>query len=238
MSKANRGRQPDHRAAQILDNPHGEAPEDPLGRYFFHFVKTGEAPDDDAHEAAHIYMDPEFRHVLDALLLAEAKHESIIEALKLPPRVLDIYASFFFDVTVFPHNMAKTRYVRDLLVGEDMRQHYIVAITRGPEEVLRRYRVGWRPKLDPQEVTHDILSDVWSRFTEHRGRQLSDKHAQAALQFTDPALRAARQLNDMRRQAADTSASGAQELRIALEVRETQASPLKLGIDLDDLVKD
>lgn len=235
---ARKGQEPDYRAVAVEES--AEAPEETLARYYFHFVKSGglDCPDADFGEAAALYVDQEYKHILNALLLADAHPDEIVAALGIPARVLEYYSSFFFDKTVFPHNLAKYRWVVGLPVHSVEKEHYVIALERGVEEVLSKYRVGWRPRLDPHKVTHEVLSDMRSRFVEHRGRSSKDPIAQAALSHAGVTLAAARQLATLEREANATTSSGMSDLKIALEVRSSQASPEAVGVKIDDVVTD
>lgn len=235
---ARKGRDPDYRAVAVEESD--EVPEDALSRYYFHFVKSGgqDCPDQDFAEAAFLYADREYRHILNALLLAEAHPDEIVAALGVPARVLEHYSAFFFDKSVFPHNMAKYRWVVGLPVHEIEKEHYVIALERGADEVLSRYRVGWRPRLDPHKVTHEVLADMRSRFMEHRGRSSRDPVAQAALGHANVTLAAARQLSTMEREANATTSSGMSDLKIALEVRSAKASPDVVGVKIEDVITD
>lgn len=213
------------------------APEDAMSSYYFYYVKGEAAADADFQTAAEIYDDAEYRHVLNALVIANANPVEVEANLGINSRVFDVYRTFFFDTTVFPHTMAKIRFVQELDAVEELRLHYEVAIQRGPDEIYKRYRVGKRPLLDATTVTQDAMTDMWDRFVTHRGGKITDEAVKEALKWGEAAVRSAKQIHEIKR-LSETGSDGSNELRIALEVRETPSSPKETGVDLNTIVKD
>lgn len=233
-------RAPDYRAQQVCESVEaGIEPntQDVLTQYFFHFVKGEHVPDEDFLIAAELYSDEEYRHILNALLLGCATREQIHDGLAIGPRVLEHYAAFFFDASVFPHNPARIRYINNLQINPEFITHYRMAVERGPEEVIRRYRVGWRPKIQPKAITEQLVDDMTARFNTHRGQPITSDHAREALRWGEAALRGAKQLHDFA-VAADDANRGGNDLRIALTVETLKSAPSEVGIDPDEVIRD
>lgn len=229
---------PDHRAQRLMAASEAEPcvePEDPLERSFFHYVKTGGAAMPEVTMAVELWRDDEYRHVFNALALSEAHHETVTAGVGLAGTVYQAYQYFFFDVAVFPHNLARDRYVRRLTCSDDLRKLYEVALERGSDELVSRYRVGVRPRLDPEDLLHGALADMWSKFLTHRGYAVTTDVAKEALRWGEAMARIAKGLADGSRDARRAE-NAIDDLRIALEIRSETKVVSDLGIQLGDLV--
>lgn len=229
---------PDHRARRIIGEARRQAEtqaQDPLERELFHFVKTGETASTELRVAVDLYADAEFRHILNALILTNANEELVTGTLGLQPASLEIYRHFFFDSTVFAHNLAKTRYVKELTCSPELRCLYELAIERGPIELLDRYRIGTRPHIEPDALMKDALADMWGKFVTHRGYSVTSDTAKEALRWGEAALRTAKVVLETSREERK-GASTVDDLRIALEIRNETKSLEDLGVTADDLV--
>lgn len=211
--------------------------QDVLSTYFFHYVKGQEVPDQDFVIAADLYMDLEYRHIINALLLARATPDQVHDGLSIGPRVIDYYGSFFFDTSVFSHNIARIRFINELDLPPEVVTHYRMAVERGPEEVIRRYRVGWRPKIHPKAITEQLVDDMTARFNTHRGQPITSDHAREALKWGEAAMRGAKQLHDFEVDADDANRGG-NDLRIALTVENLKSAPTEVGIVPGEIIKD
>jgi hypothetical protein len=229
---------PDYRARRILtaiEDGEQVTLDDSMEIAFFHLVKNGESAMPELASAYDIYQDQEYRHIINALALSGANPESVAAALGMPEPIYRAYVSFFFDVNVFPHNLAKARYVRQVQCADELKKVYEVAIERGAEELLSRYQIGARPRMDPEDVMHGAMADMWSKFLSHRGYSVTADTAKEALKWGESAVRVAKMLGDGSREAQHAR-DAANELRIALEVRSTTKTLEELDIKPDDLV--
>lgn len=229
---------PDHRAQRLIVAAKTEGapePEEPLERAFFHFVKTGEASMSEIPQAIELYSDEEFKHVLNALTLSGAHSETVAAGLGLSESVYQTYVYLFFDVDVFPHNLAKDRYIKLLRCNEELRKLYEIAIERGAHELIERYRIGAKPRLDPEELMYGAMTDMWSKFLTHRGYNVTSDVAKEALRWGESMLRVAKMLSDSGKEARRAEGA-ADDLRIALEIRNETKKPAELGIKPEDLV--
>jgi hypothetical protein len=229
---------PDFRARRLIREAQTQADTqatDSLERDFFHLVKTGQAASEEVQLATELYSDNEYRHVLNALLLASANDEHVSASLALPEAVLGVYRHLFFDCKTFAHNLAKTRYVKELVCEEQLKFLYQLAIERGPSELLERYRIGPRSKTDPEFVLSESLSDMWGKFLTHRGYSITSDNAREALKWGEAAIRAAKIVMETNREER-RGANAVDDLRIALEIKNETKSMTDLGIQPDDLV--
>jgi hypothetical protein len=229
---------PDHRVQRVLDAVRDGSDDDlvePLERSLFHLVKTGEAPSSEIEGALRIYRDEEYRHVFSALALAGANEEAVTVGLGLADTVFSAFKYLFFDASVFEHNLEKARYVRRLQCDEEHRKLYELAVERGPGELIERYRIGERPRLEPESVIYDAMGDMWSKFLAHRGYTVTSDHAKEALRWGEAALRTAKLVLDNSREERK-NAGTVDDLRIALEIRNETRTPADLNIAVDDLV--
>jgi len=229
---------PDHRARRILGAAHDHADcpsDDPLERDLFHLVKNDTCASPDVRTAADLYADPEYRHIIDALLLAKAEAGAVEASLWLPATAYQTYGYLFFDTTSFGHALAATRYVQRLEVPPTVRELYQLALDRGPTTILDRYRIGERPRLDPERVMYEVLGDAYAKFLTHRGLAANHEVAKEALRWGHTAMRAAEALGDAARDASRAT-NAWDDLRIALRVTDLTKKPSDLDIDVTDLV--
>lgn len=230
--------EPDHRARKILEEA-GSVDEcsstDPLDRELFYFVKTGAAVDTSVPAACELWGDVEYRHIVNALALCGANDEQVASGLGIPERVYEIYKTLFFDASTFPHNLAKTRYVRQLNCPEELRTLYELAVERGPSELIERYRIGGRARLEPEDVIYGGMADMWSKFLSHRGFTVTSDTAKEALRWGEAALRTAKLVMEHGREERK-GASTVDDLRIALEIRNETRTLQDLNVGPDDLV--
>lgn len=229
---------PDFRAKRLIRESQTQddtVATDSLERDFFHLVKTGRAASDEVQMAADLYLDNEYRHVLNALLLANANDEQISASLNVPESVLGVYRHLFFDCKTFAHNLARTRYVKELTCEEQLKFLYQLAIERGPSELLERYRIGPRPKTDPEFVLSESLADMWGKFLTHRGYSVTSDNAREALKWGEAAIRTAKIVMETNREER-RGVNAVDDLRIALEIKNETKSMTDLGIQPDDLV--
>lgn len=229
---------PDHKARRLIKEAlsgQETTSTESLERDFFHLVKTQEAASNEVRLAADLYQDDEYRHVLNALFLANANDETMSASLAIPEAVLGAYRYLFFDCQVFPHNLARTRYVRDLACEERFKLLYQLAIERGPMELLERYRIGVRPRIDPDTVQAEGLADLWSKFTSHRGYSVTSDVAKEALRWGEAAIRTAKFVMETNREER-RGALAVDDLRIALEIKNETKTLNDLGLQADELV--
>lgn len=228
---------PNHKAQALLAllEANGPDPDDPLDRSFFHFVKTNAPTTSELLTAIDLWNDLEYRHYVSALLLSNANAEEVASITDISEDSYKTFAYFYFDITVFPHNLAKTRYVKELKCGEAHRQFYVIAIERGASELLEKYRIGRRPPRDPDEILQTTMADMHSRFLTHRGYDITTETAKEALRWGEASVRIARMLSE---DAKDTKMrNGAQDaLQIALEIRNETKTLADIDVKQDELV--
>lgn len=232
------GVQPNHRALRILTEAQAAentASDDPLERSLFHFVKTGEESSQEVQQACDLYRDEEYRHVMNALILSGAHEERVEGGLGIPTAVYGSYRHLFFDIERFPHALAKTRYVKQLNCDPAFRAFYEVAVERGPNELIERFRIGVRQRLEPEDVMAEGLSDMWSKFLSHRGFSVTSDNSKEALRWGEAALRAAKIVLDINKEARRGEGT-VDDLRIALEIRNDTHTLAEIQIRPEDLV--
>lgn len=231
-------RPPDHRAQALIASAKTLAEPDtqePIEREFFHLVKTHAHDSYELSQAVGLYADEEYRHIMGALLLTNVNEESLCAMLGLSEAVLGVYRHLFFDTSVFPHNLARTRFVKELNCRAELKALYELAIERGPNELLERYRIGIRPAIDPEIVMKDALGDMWGKFLSHRGYSVTSDTAKEALRWGEAALRTAKVVLDTSREERK-GASTVDDLRIALEIKSETKTLSELGLQADELV--
>ena len=229
---------PEHRALRLFhaaNDPSGLAPEDPIERSFFHYVKTRQPEASDIPLAIELYEDIAYRHTFNALILSNAHPENVAAGIGLAENVYNTYKYFFFDTEVFPHNLAKVRYVKQLTCHEDLKKLYEIGIERGADELISRYRIGVRPNLDPEVVLNTALADMNSKFLTHRGYSVANDVSKEALRWGEATVRVAKMLLDGSKESRH-SEGAMDDLRIALEIRNTTKTLDQVGIKPSDLV--
>jgi hypothetical protein len=229
---------PDQRARRIIAAAHDGLDEDivePLERELFHFVKNGTTASVEIQQACDLYWDAEFKHVINALFLAGSQIENASAGLGISETTLGAYRYLFFDPDKFPHNLAKTRYVKQLDCSDEFRALYELAIERGPNELIERFRIGARPRLEPETLIYDAMADMWSKFLTHRGFTVTSDTAKEALRWGEAALRTAKMVLENSREDRK-NAGTVDDLRIALEIRNETKSLDDLGVEPGELV--
>ena len=229
---------PDHRARWIIDTArdgYAEAIIEPLDRELFHFVKNGSTASLEVQQACDLYWDHEFRHVLNALFLAGGQIDTISAGLGISETTLGAYRRLFFNPDVFPHNLAKTRYVKRLECPDEFRSLYELAIERGPNELIERFRIGARPRLEPEALIYDAMADMWSKFLTHRGFTVTSDTAKEALRWGEAALRTAKMVMENSREDRK-NAGTVDDLRIALEIKNETKTLEDIGVEPGDLI--
>lgn len=212
-------------------------PEDPADLALYGILLDDEVPeeDDDLNVALSLYRGNE-HHVLDALLLVQAKDEAVVEALGINPGVLAHYRAFFFDVTVFKHAFAARHYVRTLPeeANEEFKS-YDLALNEGADSLLARYRLGDLPAIDPVKATERALAELSLRTREHRGRPLTSRTAQESLKCVRATAEIGSALRNMQPKGGGLTA--AQELITVLQAAEHTVRMEQLNIAPDELVR-
>ena len=229
---------PDHRARWIIAAARDGSDEDiiePLDRELFHFVKRGSAASAEIQQACDLYRDPEFSHILNALFLSGGQIEAIAAGLGMSEVTLGAYRRLFFDPDVLPHNLAKTRYVKRLDCPDEFRSLYELAIERGPNELIERFRIGARPRLEPENLIYDAMADMWSKFLSHRGFVVTSDTSKEALRWGEAALRTAKMVLENSREERK-NAGTVDDLRIALEIRNETKTLEDLGVQSEELL--
>jgi hypothetical protein len=211
-------------------------PEDPADRALYDIlIDEGAAEDDDLSVALALYRGNE-HHVLDALLLVQAKDETIAEGLAISQDVVAQYRTFFFDVTVFKHVFAARQYVKALPEEPcDEFKAYELALHEGADALLARYRLGDLPPVDPVKATERSLAELHLRSREHRGLPLTSKTAQESLKCARAVVEASSALRNMQPKGGGLSA--AQELITVLQAAEHTVRMEQLDIAPEDLVR-
>lgn len=231
-------RSPDHRArAILLEVASGDDTKsnDVVERDFFHYVKHGEASNIEVVTAFELGSDDEYKHVMNALIIGGVDEAYVCDGLRLSPMAFQAYTHLFCDVGVFPHVLAIARYIKRLDVSEEVRELYGRAVERGPKTVVDTFRVGERPRLDPDEVLDTVLGDMYSRFLSHRGKMITDEITKEALKWCQPVISLARALSDKNIDAKQRAAMG-DDIKIALEIRDNTRSLADLGLKPEDIL--
>lgn len=213
-------RRPDHRAQAVFAAPDDVNLADPRESALFHFVKSEgqDAIIADVEDAYSIYFAPEYRHVIDALLLAKAPDGDLCSALDLAPNVLSVYRHLFFDRTVFPHALAAHAYARLVPCTDDERQHYFTAVQQGPLALLEKFRIGERPAPDTKAYMREVMADLMVGFRQHRSQNIASPIAQAAFRLAPEILRYAAAMTQSGPGARAEEAAKA--IRLALRIEE------------------
>ena len=213
-------RPPDHRARAILASDDASAWTDPRESALFHFVKTGgrEVIIADVEDAYGVYFTPEYRHVVDALLLAKASDGDVCSALDLAPNVLSVYRHLFFDRSVFNHALEAHTYANTVPCSDKERQHYLTAVMQGPAALFEQFRIGERPPPDVKSFMREVMADLMVGFRQHRGQDISSPIAQAAFRLAPEILRYAASMSQAGPGARAEEAAKA--IRLALKVEE------------------
>lgn len=213
-------RTPDHRALAVFASADDADWPDPRESALFHLYKSGgrDVIIPDVEDAYGVYFTPEYRHVVDALLLGKASDGDVCSSLDLAPNVLSVYRHLFFDRAVFGHALEAHAYARGVPCSEEERQHYLVAVQQGPSVLVDKFRIGDRPPPDSKAFMREVLADLMSCFRQHRGRDISTPIAQAAFRLAPDILRYAAAMNQSGPGARAEEAAKA--IRLALRVEE------------------
>ena len=229
---------PDHRAQRVLLAESRDDDSDiiePLERALFHLVKTGTASSAEVGEAWAIYDDDEYRHVFNAIIIANADEADVVAGIGVNSTTYSAYKYLFFDVNTFPHTLARARYVKRLTCSDEMRALYEAAIERGAGGIINRFRIGARPPLDPEAKIAETAAEMHEKFTAHRGYGVTSEVAQEALRWGEASLRAFKLALDNGRESRRSEGT-VDDLRIALEIRNETTTPKELGLQVGDLV--
>lgn len=193
---------------------------DPRESALFHLSRSGGADViiADVDDAYGLYVTPEYRHVVDALLLAKATDGEVCAALDLAPNVLSVYRHLFFDRTVFGHALEAHAYARDVICDDEERKNYTVAVRQGPATLIEKFRIGERPLPDHKAFMREVISDLMAGFRTNRGCDVTSATAQAAFRLAPDILRYAAALGQSGPGARAEEAAKA--IRLALRVEE------------------
>lgn len=230
-------RSPDEVGARVIDaaQKQDDFTGSPEEVSLFYSVKDPESRPllPEVSEALDIYDDDDYRHILNALILAKASDREIIAGIGVPAMVLSVYRRLFFDRSVFQHDLEVHRYIKGLHVSDDVRHHYESAAQQGPGVLIAKFVVGERPRMDPEEGLKIAYADIHSRFLEHRGHALTTAIAKAALSLAPTLLRAAAVVK-----AFNSGGEGGEDLKRALELETVDGTdtPEELGIELKDIM--
>lgn len=184
-------------------------------------------------DALEIYMSEEFRHSLNALLIANMGDESISPVLEISLVTLRSYRYLFFDRSVFRHAFDIRSYVRELPIRMEFKSLYVEAIERGPESLLNKFRVGTRPQVEPRKVLEELMNDQFDRSKAHRGLNLTDEVAKQALNWSRAAVGTA---HILLANSPQTEKSAMEEVRMQLITKEHTQTLDDINITVDELV--
>lgn len=226
-------RAPDHRARSVLSSPTCEST-DPRESALFHLVKTAGDTSLIAHveDAYLVYVAEEYRHIVDALLLGKASNTLLRDALDLPEVVADVYRHLFFDTSVFRHALDVHAYIHELACTDVQRQYYLSATQQGPSFLADKFRVGERKPVDPKEVMRAALGDLYVRFLEHRGLDIDNAKAQAALRLAPELMRAAALVNE---KSASQTENAAHAIKLALHLVDDTKTPEQASVNINEI---
>lgn len=227
---------PDHNGLKVLEcaaesRPFESTHPDEIALYQLVTKKdTALAAVADAYE---IYISDEFRHSLNALLLANATDEQICPVLEVSQMTIRAYRYLFFDRSVFRHVFDIRAYVRELPIRTDWKTLYVEGIERGTEALLNRFRVGTRPQVEPRKVLEELMNDQFDRSKAHRGMNLTEEVAKQALNWGRAAVSTAQILLT---NTPQTEKSAMEEVRMQLITKEHTQTLTELNISVEDLV--
>ena len=185
------------------------------------------------NDAYGIYQSDEFRHSLNALLLANASDDVISPVLEIALATLRSYRYLFFDRSVFRHVFDIRTYVRELPIDTNTKSLYVEAIERGVDSLLNRFRVGTRPQVEPRKVLEELMNDQFDRSKAHRGLNLTEEVAKQALQWSRAATGTAQILLA---NSPKSEKSAMEEVRMHLSTKEHTQTLVDLNISIEDLV--
>lgn len=204
----------------MLASPDDAEWADPRESALFHLVKSGgrDVIIGDVEDAYAVYFKPEYRHVVDALLLGKATDGEICSSLDFAPNVISVYRHLFFDRSVFTNALEAHDYAVRVPCSDAERQNYLSALRQGPSPLLDKFRIGARPDPDVKAFLREVMNDLMSGFREHRGHDVSAPIAQAAFRLAPEILRYAAAMT----QASPTvrAEEAAKAIRLALKIEE------------------
>lgn len=229
--------QPEHRALEI--EAAAEAGDvglyaDPREAAYFHSVKTRGADSQfrDVEDAIWLYSRSNIRHALNALILGKLSWPEIADALDVHEAVVSVYAYLFFDVAVFLNAFDKHQYVDSLDCDEECKDSYRIAMQQDPRIIANRFRVGKAPPPNLLDIQEDLTADLHLRFKEHRGLELTNPKAMAALSLVPVLLRATEAVK-VSRDNRDGSKESA--LRLALATKDETVSLEDAGLTIEEI---
>ncbi len=205
--------------------------DDPREASLFHLVKSQHATQLDVEEAFLLYSNDDYRHVMNALILANASDALISTSLEISFLVTSAYKWLFFERSVFRHVLDIRTWVTELTEPEsEERKIYMVTILQGPEALAEKFAIGRRPNIDPKDALQDILTSLYARAQEHRGLKITDPIAQASLRTAKDAAAVAALLIDKGGQQVKHALEDL-KTALTLETKDLTTTPEEAGID-------
>lgn len=224
-------REPDHVARRLTTLVETNQPYDgdhPDELAFCQLLRDGEPSVPSVLDAYELYLHPDDRHILSALVLAKASDAQIADALTMAPPLVATFRHLFFDRGVFRHDLDVKNYVRELAIPEEQRLYYTIACDKGFRTLANRFRVGDRPPIDPKEALRELLADQVDRARAHRGQRLDSELAREALRWAQAASGTA---SILLRQDPQDAKNALEELKLALRVEDRTTTLDELDIN-------
>lgn len=175
------GRSPDHRFRAVRAAT--EAPENPIERALWNVLHDGEA-DLEVARAHQIYTELQEREILQAWIVAGADDAVIERVLHVRPGVTRAYRHLFFDIGVFPDELALLPWIShygerspETAYGAQLLK---VAMLERVDGLLSIFERG-AMSADPKKVLEQVMVDSYRRGRAHRLYGIGSAEAKAAL---------------------------------------------------------
>lgn len=229
---------PNHRflATQAaLASGAGPSVDDDLMARLYVAIETKTPGSLDAQEAYayELYQNPEHRMVLDAFLLSKCPHEMIANTLSLDSSVLAVYGHLFMDVDVFRNKLELLSYAKLYSGSEHARELIRTAVTIGHEYLLWAYGKPNEDVVETRYIVRKTMIDTFFRGQAHRGNGITSAVAKEARAWMQMSVANAALLEKI---DPRTTKAAVQELRIAIEGRDSTLAPDASPVPIEDIL--
>lgn len=224
---------PNHRFLSALAAVEaGETPADPRIAALVACMNGRPCADTAVAEAFDLFKRAEHREVLDAFCLARVSYEVICSSLEIPQSVVQAYEYLFMDCGVFRNKLERMTYAAEYEGSEYGKELVRTAVAVGSEYLL--WAFGDRVSdVEPKAIIRRTMVDAYYRGLAHKGNSLTSAVAKEAQKWWSTAVKNAQLIENIDPQ---TSKTALEELRLAIEGKDTTLSPEEAPVSIDEIL--
>jgi hypothetical protein len=180
-----------------------------------------------------LYSNRDHRMVMDAFILAQTPNDLIVQTLRIPPEVIDVYCQLFMDISVFRNRLELISFAKDYPGTEYAKDLVRTAVTVGHEYLLWAYGHADTSKIDSRYIVRKTMVDAFFRGLAHKGNSLTSRIAKEAKGWLSMSISNAALIEKI---DPRVTKEAVRELQIAIEAKDTTISSDKAPVPVEEIL--